>query len=768
MKTIPFPQFCGKDSVPFSSKADCQVLWCLYRETIQSGDGDTDYVLYKTPGLLTYVTPAVGCHRGAYELNDYIFDVVDSMIYLFQSDFSNPYTFGPIMDDGLPVVMAASPDTLLIVSDGVLYRINSAALTTPATPAVPISCAYIDGYFVILSATNQLFWSTDDGATWNALDFQTAEGSPSFSLAMIVDHNELWLVGNRVTQVFTVGTDPNAPFVPRQDANLPQGIAAPASLVAQDDSLFMLGRNKQGDRTIVRMNGYTPVKVSTYAVENALRKLDTVDDCIGMAFQLNGHSMVWFTFPSAPGIVGTTLLPGTAGLGQTFCYDATENDWYRIGYWNAGLGEWERHRANCIVSAFDRILVGDFENGNLYKLSPDLCTDDGNPIRWLRRTPHVRKDNKNVGYSRFEVTCEVGVPCVDEVAPAIPTFAYYSDFIVKPLQVPSTQTNFPVGIVWTDARFKSVANGGHVESASGFDLRPYDAAGTTPRLFELVWYDPTTGSFEMWVLMSSIDDLDTIRMRYGNPSLLTDGSSPSTWPSTYKGVWHYGSPTVLALTDSTSNGNDGVGANTPTAAAGPVGGAVSLDLASSQYVEVPDSVSLRVAHTDSATWEFWVRRSGAGGLPATQILFDKRIAGAVNTGWVIYLSGGNPDIFRVRLTADDGAGDLIQNSILAFTITADWTFFVVTYDGSGLNTGLNVWTNNGAAPLNRTGALSATCSSSANFNMGRQSTGTYFDGKLDEMRMSKGIARSNAYALTSYNNQVSMTDFWTLDTEVVI
>jgi len=409
MQTIPFPQLVGKDYTPLSSKADCQTLWNLYRETIQSGDGDNDHVLYKTPGIKTQQTPAIGSHRGTLELNDYLFDVLDDTVFLLVPTFAITYALRPIANDGKPVIMAANPDTLLIVSAGVLYAINSAALTTPATPAVPISVAFIDGYFVILSAANQIFFSVD-GLTWNALDFQTIEASPSNTLAMITDHNELWLLGNRLTQVFTVGPDPNTPFVPRQDAILQHGIAAAASLVALDSSLFWLERNKNGERTIVRMDGYTPKTVSTYAVENTLRKFPAVDDCIGMGFQVNGHSHVWFTFPSAPAVVGSTLFPGTPGAGQTLGYDATENDWYRVGYWNIALAQWERHRANTIVSAFGKILAGDHENGKLYELSPDFCNDDGNPIRWLRRAPHVRKNNRKVQIGRFEVTAEV-MPC---------------------------------------------------------------------------------------------------------------------------------------------------------------------------------------------------------------------------------------------------------------------------------------------------------------------------------------------------------------------
>lgn len=413
MKTVPFPQFAGPDDTPFSAKVENSILMNLYREKVQSraqtnqlGGTVNDYVLYKTPGLQTQMTTALGRYRGAYELNNFLFTMIGETLLLVDSSLNGATpraSFGPIADDGANVVMASDTDTLLITSGGVLYAINGDALTIPDIPFPALAVASIDSYFVILGPKSQFafsFTETVSGVTypaglyWDPLNFQTVEAEPNLVVAMIKDHNELWFIGNRVSQPFTVGTDPNAPFVPRQDAVMQQGTGAPQSVVALDDGLLWLGQNKQGTRTIIKTAGYNPQKVQTYAVSNRLGQLPVVKDCIGMAFQLNGHEHVWFTFPSAD---------------QTLCYDATEDSWYNVGWWNISLGKYERHRANCMVSAFDKILCGDRANGKLYELSPNFLDDDGNPIRWWRRAPHLIKDNKRVSYGRFELVAEVGV-----------------------------------------------------------------------------------------------------------------------------------------------------------------------------------------------------------------------------------------------------------------------------------------------------------------------------------------------------------------------
>lgn len=405
---IPFAQFCGRDNQPFSQKADTSLLMNLYRETIQNVDEEAESVLYKTPGLQTRFQDG-SVHRATMELNNFIFDVIDDHVLVLTPSFEIVNTYAPIANDGKPVVLAANAQYLFIVSGGVYYR-ASAVMDAPVTPAVPISVAVIDTYVVILSADNQIFWSIDftdvagdfgppggfypAGAIWDPLNFQTIEATPNKIIAMIVDHNELWFLGNRVTQVFVVGTDPKTPFVPRQDAVLEQGIAAPFGLGKLDNSLFCLGRNQNGEHNVIRFNGYSPAIVSTYAIDNVLRKMTIIDDAIAMPFQLNGHSHIWFAFPNA---------------NQTLGYDATENGWYRVGFWNLTTGLHERHRANTIVSAFGTLLVGDYANGHLYELSPDYFDDDGNPIRWVRRTAHLTKLGQRVQYSRLEVTAEVGV-----------------------------------------------------------------------------------------------------------------------------------------------------------------------------------------------------------------------------------------------------------------------------------------------------------------------------------------------------------------------
>src|ERR1043166_9148404 len=123
-------------------------------------------------------------------------------------------------------------------------------------------------------------------------------------------------------------------------------------------------------------------------------------------------------------------------------------------------------------------------------------------------------------------------------------FSFYSPVTVQSGQVPSTQTNFPMLVSYTDNRLKSVANGGHCQTP--FDIRPYsDSSLTTALTFESVFYSASTGQVEMWVKIPSIADGSIVYLAYGDASLSSDGSSSSTWDSHFKGVWHLPNGTTL-------------------------------------------------------------------------------------------------------------------------------------------------------------------------------------------------------------------------------
>src|SRR5205807_4180718 len=136
-----------------------------------------------------------------------------------------------------------------------------------------------------------------------------------------------------------------------------------------------------------------------------------------------------------------------------------------------------------------------------------------------------------------------------------PATACERSMTIDHTKVPSTQSNFTVLVSVSDPALKTVANGGHVANANGYDIGFYaDSGGTIKLKWEVEKYDGTTGNLIAWVKIPSVSSSsDTVfYLMYGDSSINTDQSDPpNTWDSNFKGVWHMGNDTTLVGTDST-------------------------------------------------------------------------------------------------------------------------------------------------------------------------------------------------------------------------
>jgi hypothetical protein len=64
----------------------------------------------------------------------------------------------------------------------------------------------------------------------------------------------------------------------------------------------------------------------------------------------------------------------------------------------------------CATFAFGRTLVGDWASGNIYSLNEANTTDNGKPIRRLRRAPYIAKEHQWIHFGSLEILCETGLP----------------------------------------------------------------------------------------------------------------------------------------------------------------------------------------------------------------------------------------------------------------------------------------------------------------------------------------------------------------------
>jgi hypothetical protein len=358
--------------------------------------------LNRAPGLKLLNTVGNGPIRGlwAFSSSDSTAFVV-SGTQLYKINTSYVATLiGTVAGTG-PVSMADNGTQLFIAANGPSYIYNNTTnafgqITDPDFPGAVTVC-YLDGYFVFNQPNSQLLWVTQllDGTSIDPLDFASTEGSPDGLIAVASNFREVWAFGTNSIEVWFDSGATDFPLQRIQGAFNELGCAAPYSVAKMDNGLFWLGRDRRGQGIVYRANGYTGVRISTHAVEWQIQQYADMSDAIAYTYQQDGHSFYVLVFPSA---------------NTTWVYDAATQAWHeRAGFAD---GNFTRHRGNCQMAFNNSIVVGDFENGNIYAFDLDDFSDNGNIQKWLRSwraLPTGQNNLRRTTQHMMQLDCESGV-----------------------------------------------------------------------------------------------------------------------------------------------------------------------------------------------------------------------------------------------------------------------------------------------------------------------------------------------------------------------
>jgi hypothetical protein len=275
-----------------------------------------------------------------------------------------------------------------------MYGINFSVLpSTDGAFSGANSVDIVDNYFVYDHPGSQQWGSSDLlSPISTSTSYANKDGAPDNIVALIVDHREVYLMGEVSSEVWVdVGAVP-FPFQRIPGTSTQHGIAAKFSVSRLGNSFAYVSRNNRGQAQIMQMKGYMPSRISTHAVENTLTN-QYINDAIAWTYQLEGHEVYVVTFPT---------------LNLTWAYDATTDMWHKWLY-TGDDSSYQRHRGNCSAVFQGMVLVGDWENGKIYELDKQNYTDDGQNVRRLRRAPHLVTDLQRQYFDEFQIQFQPGV-----------------------------------------------------------------------------------------------------------------------------------------------------------------------------------------------------------------------------------------------------------------------------------------------------------------------------------------------------------------------
>lgn len=377
----------------------------LFPEVVPEG-GKEPAFLQRAPGLNFLQTVGSGPIRGlwAHQTNGPDFYVVSgNEFYKLNSMTGVPTLLGAVTGTG-PVSIADNGTQIFIAAnpDGFIYNESTGEYSQITDPDFPgaVTVSYLDGYFVFNEPNSQKIWVTAllDGTSIDPLDFASAEGSPDNIVSILSDHRELWVFGTDTIEVWYNAGNSDFPLSRIQGAFNELGCAAPYSVAKMDNQIYWIGQDARGQGIVYRAAGYIGQRISTHSIEWQIQQYGDLTDATGYTYQQNGHSFYVLNFPAAK---------------TTWVYDVATGAWHeRASFSN---GSFDRHRANNMCNFGGNIIVGDYQNGNIYTLDLEVYADNGEVQKWLRSWRALPTGTNTLTRTiqhSMQLDCETGVGLV--------------------------------------------------------------------------------------------------------------------------------------------------------------------------------------------------------------------------------------------------------------------------------------------------------------------------------------------------------------------
>ena len=389
---MPRARFIGGSNDARSVQVDAQRCVNIVPEL----DPQSKYQMaaYQRPGLATWANVGAAGIRGFDTFNGELYTAVGAEVRKVSTSGAVT-SIGTLSTDKGPVGMAHNPSQLAIVDGAKGYYSDGSSLSEISDPSFPNGAThigYIDAVFLVNDPSNagRFYQSDTNSATgWNALNFATAERDPDHLDALLIDHREVWLFGRETTEVWTGDGSTGVAFSPVSGGFTEVGIAAPHSAAKAGDAVYWVAQARQGGPAVFRAMGLKGERISTPSVEDDIAAAGDLSLAVGSMIYFRGHLLYVLTLPG----------------GKTLVHDSS------TGLWS----EWRsQDRNNFRCSHFiyfnGALYAGDDQDGNIFRLDPDVYDDAGAPIMQIRRDRFINAGDSRrmLKHKALEVEFEMG------------------------------------------------------------------------------------------------------------------------------------------------------------------------------------------------------------------------------------------------------------------------------------------------------------------------------------------------------------------------
>lgn len=374
----------------FTQGGTAELVNC-YAEEI-GPEGKTQWCIVASDGLQGFaLLPGVtGGIRSGLEVDGALFVVAGTAARLFRVTRTGTVTdLGSLsgFDQEGPVYMArnrrSTPD-IGICNNGLLYCYRtSLAQVTDVDLLAPTSLTVNDGQFVIGTAQNK--WQVgeiDDGTAWDGLSFERADASPDAVVRVYARQGEVLVMGEETTETWRNVGGADATGYQRGEV-IEFGCLAPQSVATVWGEVYFVAH----DRSVRRLAGYSPQRISTHAIERHIEVLADRTQLSASTWVRDGHSFY------------------ALGVDEwTFVYDVTSGDWHTLRSHEA-----QSWNISCAAAFAGKTIVGSATEPALYEMGPEFFADSSAPLVMEMTLPPLAVPTKKITIHRVWWDLERGV-----------------------------------------------------------------------------------------------------------------------------------------------------------------------------------------------------------------------------------------------------------------------------------------------------------------------------------------------------------------------
>lgn len=278
------------------------------------------------------------------------------------AQYNGTFTITAATNTTLTYVMASDPGSSASPAGSYTIASGFVQITAPGFLGAT-TVDFLNGYFIVSRPNSGQFAISGlyQGATWDALEFASAESSPDNLVRVFVENGMIILFGEATTEFWGDTAAQDFPFARIGASAIEWGLAARWSVTKYLDSVAFLCRNRLGQVQVRLLSGNSSRPISNPEMEFVFSQYPAVEDATAFSYMLAGHAFYQINFPTA---------------NESWLYDSQSNSWSKVSSGLYGA----RHRGNIQANYLNQSFVTDYANGKVYRLNENVYTDDGESI----------------------------------------------------------------------------------------------------------------------------------------------------------------------------------------------------------------------------------------------------------------------------------------------------------------------------------------------------------------------------------------------------